>query len=742
MALTFSTFTVKRATIVALVAAGLATSCGGSSSQFGEQAGGDASDQDGTTSCGGSGATCCNGTLCNTGLACASGTCAPSVPSDAAADSPDAFMVADVAGDVARAPEAGDASAPADATTGEGGGDSSVADVVVEDTGSDVNLSGDAGCSVGATQCSGNAVETCGSNGQWGTAVACVNSTCAVGVCSGSCSPGEVQCSGNAAVQGCVSGVWGTPTTCNNQACVNGGCTGSCSPGRTECTSDTQVETCSTTGMWVTTTCTEACVNADDGGSGGNCGGLCVPGTTQCTSDTQVETCSSSGQWGTATTCTATCVEGDGGAGGNCGACVPGATQCSGNGVQTCSSNGQWGGVVACGANQTCWSGVCAAMFASCAPGGPGMTNCGASNDSCCTSLAVAGGTYDRTYANSGSGATGLAYPATVSGFRLDKYEVTVGRFRQFVSAWNGGAGYAPPVGSGKHAHLNGGQGLANSASPGTYEPGWAPSDDSTSLAGTVTVTNGSASVTFSQNQTLAGGTILVFASQPGVQYILAFTLSAGKAVTLTSNYTGTSTGSATAATIGIAPTNVNLASCGSFSTWTNSAGSQESLPINCITWQEAYAFCIWDGGFLPSEAEWEYAAAGGSRELEYPWGSTDPGTTNLYAIYGANYPSTTGIAPVGTATLGVGLYGQLDLAGNVYEWNLDWYSSYVDPSADGAYLSDTQPCCNGPLRSLRSGNFLNAAMPYLLPPYRTAATPTNRNNGYGGVGVRCARIP
>src|SRR4029077_19826490 len=113
----------------------------------------------------------------------------------------------------------------------------------------------------------------------------------------------------------------------------------------------------------------------------------------------------------------------------------------------------------------------------SCSPGGAGMTNCGASSESCCRSLQVPAGTYDRTYSNTDSGPTGEADPAVVSGFRLDKYLVTVGRFRQFVTAWNGGAGYKPAAGSGKHIHLNGGNGLR--ATAGDYELGWAASDSS-----------------------------------------------------------------------------------------------------------------------------------------------------------------------------------------------------------------------------------------------------------------------
>jgi formylglycine-generating enzyme required for sulfatase activity len=308
----------------------------------------------------------------------------------------------------------------------------------------------------------------------------------------------------------------------------------------------------------------------------------------------------------------------------------------------------------------------------SCALGGPGLTDCGSTKESCCTSLEVRGGTFYRTYDLSGTesddGPTGEADPATVSSFRLDKYLVTVGRFRQFVNAWNGGNGYTPPAGSGKHTYLNNGNGL--NATGGGYEPGWVASDNTD-----------------------------------------------------------------------IAPTNANLACQPPFDTWTNTAGSQENLPINCVNWWESYAFCIWDGGFLPSEAEWEYAAAGGSQQREYPWGSAAPGTACpgtgcQYAIYNCDYPSGLGnctgvgnIAPVGTATLGAGLWGQLDLAGDVSEWNLDWYASY-------ARCTDCAAVTAASTRVIRGGYFSGPAS-FLLPPNRGSFTSSPR---YINVGFRCSR--
>ena len=371
-------------------------------------------------------------------------------------------------------------------------------------------------------------------------------------------------------------------------------------------------------------------------------------------------------------------------------ACLSGTVRCAGNGIETCGDSGAWGDAVGCGGSTPfCASGACTATRVppSCQQGGDGLTNCGAAVESCCTSLEVTGGMFlleddpgGRPPAPPDGGTPGpIGLPTTVSSFRLDKYEVTVGRFRQFVSAWSNGSGYAPPAGSGKHTHVNGGLGLvvpfvmpkpgeppSNGDGGPIYEPGWLAPDDSL-----------------------------------------------------------------------VTPTDSNLACDPSYATWTPAAASHETLPINCVNWWEAYAFCVWDGGFLPTGEEWQYAAAGGAEERDYPWGSTDPGSSNQYAICGCHYdPGDAGgctswenIAPVGTATMGAGLWGQLDLVGDLSEQVLDLAGGLPDPCVD----------CAGPLSGSdpRGGAFNSA--PMVVSSRVFPATVSTRNYTYG---FRCARTP
>jgi len=362
------------------------------------------------------------------------------------------------------------------------------------------------------------------------------------------------------------------------------------------------------------------------------------------------------------------------------------------------TGGGSAGSTGSAGSANTAGSAGASVSPPSCATSGPGRTNCGANGDeSCCTSLPVDGGTYSRTYSNSGSGATGKADSATLSTFRLDKYETTVARFREYVKYLENG-GSPPAAASGKHTHLNEGKGLADSGKSGSFEPGWDASWNSKIPSGT-------------------GAT------------------AKWKAL-LRSRGTGEG-------------------GCQIYGSWSDQPGANDLLPLTCASWYESYAFCIWDGGFLPSEAEWKYAAAGGDEQRRYPWGTTAPGSKNEYAIYDCCYPSgqcsaasgrdtCTGlvnIATVGFASKGVGRYGQIDLVGNVWEWNVDRFANYVNPCRDCAYLTG-----NTANRVLPGAGFHTGANQgsSLLYSYNRTSVSYNADTYRGdyAVGLRCARAP
>lgn len=96
--------------------------------------------------------------------------------------------------------------------------------------------------------------------------------------------------------------------------------------------------------------------------------------------------------------------------------------------------------------------------------------------------------------------------------------------------------------------------------------------------------------------------------------------------------------------------------------------------PRVAVSWLEAQAYCQWAGGRLPTEAEWVRAARGDDQRV-YPWGDELPTcdlTNTLDENTGRLCVGDT--APVGSYPLGASPFGVMDLAGNVWEWNADWY--------------------------------------------------------------------
>jgi formylglycine-generating enzyme required for sulfatase activity/class 3 adenylate cyclase len=166
-------------------------------------------------------------------------------------------------------------------------------------------------------------------------------------------------------------------------------------------------------------------------------------------------------------------------------------------------------------------------------------------------------------------------------------------------------------------------------------------------------------------------------------------------------------------------------------------ATGKDEAPVTNISWDDAQEFVRWLSQVsqktfrLPSEAEWEYAARGGT-QTKYWWGDQpQPDMANCKGCGGAYDPSQ----PLKIGSFKANPFGLYDMGGSVDQWVQDcWHKDYQGAPSDGsAWLDKT--CVS---RVIRSGSWRNdqsyvrpasrqgydAAVRYPTHGFRVAAPP------------------
>ncbi len=156
--------------------------------------------------------------------------------------------------------------------------------------------------------------------------------------------------------------------------------------------------------------------------------------------------------------------------------------------------------------------------------------------------------------------------------------------------------------------------------------------------------------------------------------------------------------------------------------------------PVVFVPWYAAVAYCVWRGKRLPTEAEWEYAARGGLEDSQFPWGEEPPDSTRVNWAY-----SRLG-GPVSVGRYTPNAFGLYDMAGNVWEYVVDgWTSSYSAVSGVGAVTSGFDPDTLHRVRTRRviRGGSWGAAAVNLRVAFRDSHPPDGAGDH---VGFRCAK--
>jgi formylglycine-generating enzyme required for sulfatase activity len=163
------------------------------------------------------------------------------------------------------------------------------------------------------------------------------------------------------------------------------------------------------------------------------------------------------------------------------------------------------------------------------------------------------------------------------------------------------------------------------------------------------------------------------------------------------------------------------------------SYGWQDNYPMTNVSFSEAFAYCLWAGGSMPTEAQWEYSARGTDGRL-YPWGNTwEAGR----APDDLQEPVEVGRHPSGASPFGI-----QDLSGMVWQWCKDlYYGDYFTPDLltdlrrSGFQINPTGPE-TGDFRVVRGGTYRGKDTQVRQAVFRFNFDPKER---YDRVGFRMA---
>ena len=152
-----------------------------------------------------------------------------------------------------------------------------------------------------------------------------------------------------------------------------------------------------------------------------------------------------------------------------------------------------------------------------------------------------------------------------------------------------------------------------------------------------------------------------------------------------------------------------------------------DNLPVECVSWDDIQLFIhklnekTGKKFRLPTEAEWEYAARGGSKSKGYKYSGSNSLTEVAWcADNSGEKPHTVG----GKRPNELGIY---DMSGNVWEWCSDWRGEY-----NGSSQTNPKGASSGSRRVCRGGAFNSFSASYYRVSYRSGMSPNYRGQVYG----------